>query len=97
MVSPRFSSSEPAGQGEPRLARCRTSQRYGSIFLTVFSFAFETSVSDANCAFRPGPFLVRMWAAKAWWRRSFPVPVFLKRLAAPRWVLIFGIAWLLTG
>ena len=42
-------------------------------------------------------FFSRMWFMKAWRRRSLPVPVTLKRLAAPRWVFIFGIGLLLGG
>ena len=34
--------------------------------------------------------LVRMWLVKAWFPLIFPVPVFLKRLAAPLLVFIFG-------
>src|SRR5688500_4326294 len=33
-----------------------------------------------------------MWFVKAWRRRSLPVPVILKRFAAPLSVFIFGIA-----
>src|SRR3954447_4402426 len=36
-------------------------------------------------------FFSRMWLRIARRRRSLPVPVALKRLAAPRWVFIFGI------
>jgi hypothetical protein len=32
-----------------------------------------------------------MWLVKAWLLLIFPVPVFLKRFAAPRFVLILGI------
>src|SRR4029453_16645949 len=35
---------------------------------------------------------VRMWRLNADARMILPVPVFLKRLAAPRWLLILGIA-----
>jgi hypothetical protein len=34
---------------------------------------------------------VRIWLVNAWLLFIFPVPVFLKRFAAPRFVLIFGI------
>ena len=36
--------------------------------------------------------LVRMWRLKALARTTFPVPVFLKRFAAPLCVLSFGIS-----
>src|SRR5512136_1166923 len=39
---------------------------------------------------------VRMWLVKAWPRLILPEAVFEKRLAAPRLVLIFGIAVLLV-
>lgn len=38
--------------------------------------------------------LLRMWLRKAENRLIFPVPVFLKRLAAPRFVFIFGMSGL---
>ncbi len=41
--------------------------------------------------FRLADFLVRMWLLLALNRRTFPLPVSLKRLAAPLFVLIFGI------
>src|SRR4051812_4682161 len=41
-------------------------------------------------------FFSRMWFMKAWRRTSLPLPVTLKRLAAPRWLFIFG-TWLLRG
>src|ERR1700684_1487583 len=34
---------------------------------------------------------VRIWRIFVWPRLNLPVPVFLKRLAAPEWVLSFGI------
>src|SRR5207302_11415751 len=70
--------------------------KYGTIFLTVFRFAFETSVSEASAALRPGRFLVRMCEWNAWLRCSLPLPLFLNRLAAPRCVFSFGIARVLT-
>jgi hydrogenase/urease accessory protein HupE len=36
-------------------------------------------------------FVVRMWLALAWCLRTFPLPVSLKRFAAPRCVFSFGI------
>src|SRR6185436_7358975 len=38
---------------------------------------------------------VRMWRRPARRRRTFPVPVTLKRLAVPRFVLIFGMGLVL--
>jgi len=40
--------------------------------------------------FRLVVFLVRIWLACDFLKTNFPVPVFLKRLAAARLVLIFG-------
>src|ERR1700753_298348 len=37
---------------------------------------------------------VRMWRILDWPRLNLPVPVFLKRLLAPEWVLSFGIVFL---
>ena len=34
---------------------------------------------------------VKIWLVKAEFRLIFPEPVFLNRLAAPRWVFILGI------
>src|SRR6266852_2736295 len=93
-----FKCFRAAGSGVVRNpGALRWNYRYGTIFLTVFLFAFETSVSPARAAFRPGRFLVRMCEWKAWLRCSFPVPLFLNRLAAPRWVFSFGIARVLTS
>src|ERR1043165_3099442 len=78
-------------------ARSRASYKYGSILFTVFSLAFDTSVSVASLALRPGDFFVRVCPWKAWLRWIFPLPVFLNRLAAPRCVFIFGMARPQTG
>ena len=51
----------------------------------------STSPDLRKFRFRLGDFLVRMWLLLAFWRRTFPLPVILKRLAAPRLVLILGI------
>src|SRR3977135_1506587 len=40
---------------------------------------------------------VRMWRFLVWPRRIVPVPVFLKRLAAPLWVFNLGMVFLLTS
>src|SRR5687768_12751224 len=50
-----------------------------------------TVVSPARRRFRLGAFFSRMWLLLTCRRRSLPVPVILKRLAAPRWVFILGI------
>ncbi len=52
----------------------------------------STTVSLRNARFRFGLFFVRMWLLKALARTILPVPVFLNRLAAARFVLILGIA-----
>src|SRR5829696_2897315 len=54
-----------------------------------------TSASRLRRRVRVEGFFSRMWFMKACRRRSLPVPVTLKRLAAPRWVFIFGIGLLL--
>src|SRR3546814_9304180 len=47
--------------------------------------------------FRLVGFLVRMWLRLAWPALYLPEAVFRKRLAAPRCVLILGIAFVLEG
>src|SRR5262249_42593492 len=47
--------------------------------------------SPANRRVRFDGFFSRMWLRFAFRRRSLPVPVILKRFAAPRWVFILGI------
>ena len=51
-----------------------------------------TSVALPRCFVRFLSFEVRMWRKKALLRFTFPVPVFLKRLAAPLCVFSFGIS-----
>jgi len=51
--------------------------------------ALETRVDFRSFRFRCRVFLVAMCLAKAWLRFNFPVAVFLKRFAAPRWVFSF--------
>src|SRR5699024_2984348 len=46
--------------------------------------------------FRLVAFLVRMWLRLAWPALSLPDAVLRNRLAAPRWVLILGIADVLS-
>src|SRR4051812_27036590 len=50
-----------------------------------------TSASLPSRRFRFEDFFSRMWFLNALRRMSLPVLVTLKRLAAPRWVFIFGI------
>src|SRR5690606_29873103 len=50
-----------------------------------------TSRVPRICRFDFVVLLVRMWRLKAAARTILPLPVFLKRLAAPRWVFSFGI------
>src|SRR3546814_7845623 len=47
--------------------------------------------------FRLVDFLVRMWLRLAWPHLNLPEAVLRKRFAAPRWVLILGIADVLSG
>jgi hypothetical protein len=58
--------------------------------------SFRTSAGDTSrlpriCRFDFVVLLVRMWRLNALARMIFPVPVFLKRLAAPRCVFNLGI------
>ena len=55
-----------------------------------FSSAFDTRVGFRRLRFRLLLFLVRMWLLFAFIRRSFPLAVRFKRLAAARFVFIFG-------
>src|SRR3954447_15785315 len=50
----------------------------------------DTSVVPFNLRLRLRALLVRMCALNAFPRLNFPVPVFLKRLAAPRWLFSLG-------
>src|SRR5687768_2315653 len=58
--------------------------------------AAETVVSPLRRRMRFGAFFSRMWLLLTCRRRSLPVPVTLKRLAAPRWVFILGM-WSLSA
>jgi hypothetical protein len=62
--------------------------------LTLFAFAELTIPDFLMLRFLLVVFLVRMWFPKALLLTIFPDPVFLKRLAAPRFVFIFGITFL---
>ena len=57
---------------------------------TALAKAGLTSVPCRRWRFRLRVFFVRMWFLRACRRLTFPLPVSLKRLAAPRWVLSFG-------
>src|SRR6478672_12468237 len=57
----------------------------------------DTVVVPRSPRFRLVVLLLRMWRLNALPRRNLPLLVFLKRLAAPRWVLSFGISLILIG
>src|SRR5271156_5358149 len=57
--------------------------------------ASETSVLCASLRLVLVSFDVRMWRIFDWPRTILPVPVFLKRLAAPLWVFNLGMVILL--
>ena len=59
---------------------------------TFFWSALSTNVSVSSWRLRLVIFEVRMWRLKACPRLNLPVPVFLKRFAAPLCVFSFGIA-----
>src|SRR5262245_46163546 len=67
-------------------------QRFGSICCSRRASADETSAGWRSRRFRFDDFLVRMCCLFALRRTSLPVPVFLKRFAAPRCDFIFGIS-----
>src|SRR5687767_11483613 len=52
--------------------------------------ALATSVSEVRRRVTTEDFFSRMWFMPARRRRRRPVPVTLKRLAAPLWLFIFG-------
>src|SRR5438874_10722754 len=62
--------------------------------LTCLASLPETSVSRLSRRVRVEGFFSRMWFMKARRRRILPVPVILKRFAAPLSVFIFGIGCL---
>src|SRR4030095_7968663 len=74
--------------------RRATPHAYGNISRTRLWSAAETVVECARPRLRPGAFLVRMWLLKALALLNFPEAVFLKRFAAPRWVLSLGMGFL---
>src|SRR5689334_13671124 len=62
------------------------------------TFAWSASETSTLCASLRLVFVsfdVRMWRIFDWPRLNLPVPVFLKRLAAPRCVFILGMVILL--
>src|SRR5690348_884756 len=59
--------------------------------------ASETSVLWASLRLVLVSFDVRIWRIFDWPRTILPVPVFLKRLAAPRCVLSLGMVFLLES
>src|SRR5579872_2025018 len=64
------------------------------------TFAWSASETSTLCASLRLVFVsfdVRMWRIFDWPRLNLPVPVFLKRLAAPRWVLSLGMVILLRN
>jgi hypothetical protein len=63
--------------------------------LMLFLFAESTTPDFLMLRFLLVVFFVRMWLPKALLLRIFPDPVFLKRFAAPRFVLSFGISYYL--
>src|SRR5271167_4630133 len=61
---------------------------------TFFWSALSTMLSVSRWRLRLVVFEVRIWRLKACPRLNLPVAVFLKRFAAPLWVLSFGITYL---
>src|SRR5947209_13134422 len=61
---------------------------------TFASSAFETSVPKSSLRFSFELLEVRMCRMKAWARLTLPVPVFLKRFAAPECVFSLYMAFL---
>src|SRR5690606_34306884 len=67
-------------------------QRYGSMRFRRPASSARTWFVCRRLRFRLVAFLVRMWLRLAWPALNLPEAVFRKRLAAPRCVLILGIA-----
>jgi hypothetical protein len=76
------------------LSLVHTFYRYGMSLLMLFLFAELTTPDFLMLRFLLVVFFVRMWLPKALLLMIFPDPVFLKRFAAPRFVLIFGMSYL---
>src|SRR5262249_29335741 len=81
--------------GHARLLSRRA--RYGSSCSIRLRSTLATSTRLRRRRFRLVSFLVRMWCLPSRMRVILPVPVRLKRLAAPRWVFIFGISGVSRG
>jgi len=67
------------------------SYRYGSMRFKAVTLAESATALWRSRRVLLVGFLVRMWLLKALALTNLPVPVFLKRFAAPRFVFIFGI------
>ena len=65
-------------------------QAYGNMRATLGVSATETSTIRLSLDLVWFDLLVRMWRIFVWPRLNLPLAVFLKRLAAPEWVFIFG-------
>src|SRR5207253_256180 len=70
---------------------------YGSIKLSFLASASDTTFVPRLWRFDFVSLLVRMWRLNALARTIFPVPVFLKRFAAPLCVFSLGIYSSVTG
>src|SRR5690606_27676352 len=67
-------------------------QAYGSMRFRRPASSARTWFVCRRLRFRLVAFLVRMWLRLAWPALNLPDAVLRNRLAAPRWVLILGIA-----
>src|SRR6266545_673860 len=81
----------PSGGSERTRPPLSVSYLYGSISPSFRASASATTFVPRLWRFDLVSLLVRMWRLKALPLTILPVPVFLKRLAAPRWVFSFGI------
>jgi hypothetical protein len=70
----------------------KSDQLNGSMRRTIATSDSCTPAGEPSWRLRLLLFFVRMWRRCDWPRLKLPVPVFLKRLAAPRFVFNFGIA-----
>src|SRR5687768_2002974 len=87
----------PAARRYTTLDSCHflSPQRYGSMRSRRPESSARTMFVARSPRLRLVAFLVRMWLRLAWPALYFPEAVFRKRLAAPRCVLILGIAMVL--
>ena len=67
---------------------------YGISLATCLRFVASITVDFLSFRFLFVVFFVRIWLENALFLTIFPDPVVLKRFAAPRFVLIFGILYL---